>query len=62
MIGLISTATFPGTKPPADTTFHAYRSYDETKDEQRYVRGETEKVEFTGANFGEQAASNLYCK
>ncbi|KAF7727977.1 DNA-directed RNA polymerase I subunit rpa49 [Apophysomyces ossiformis] len=59
-------ATFPGIQPPADTSFSAYRrSGSQTSSQKashRVVSGETEKVVFSGANFGKDAANGLYCK
>ncbi|KAG0189886.1 DNA-directed RNA polymerase I subunit rpa49 [Apophysomyces sp. BC1034] len=58
--------TFPGIQPPADTAFSAYRrSGTQTSAEKtghRVINGETEKIVFSGANFGKEAASGLYCK
>ncbi|KAI9317116.1 RNA polymerase I associated factor, A49-like protein [Dichotomocladium elegans] len=57
-------AAFPGTKPPADTKFTAYRSeHDEidSKKTQRFLVGETDKVVYTGANFGKDTPAS-HCK
>ncbi|ORZ13612.1 RNA polymerase I associated factor, A49-like protein [Absidia repens] len=58
-------ATFPGTLPSSETTFTPYKRNYETsasKANERVVVGETEKVLFTGANFGENGPRDLHCK
>ncbi|KAG2232852.1 RNA polymerase I associated factor, A49-like protein [Thamnidium elegans] len=59
-------ATFPGTKPSSDMSFTAYKSNDVTpsakKAEQRFISGETDKVIFSGANFGPNSVRNNQCK
>ncbi|KAI8885259.1 RNA polymerase I associated factor, A49-like protein [Backusella circina FSU 941] len=59
-------ATFPGTKPTEDMKFTQYRSSDANasikKANQAVVVGETDKVSFAGANFGDEAVPNTYCK
>ncbi|KAI8137715.1 hypothetical protein BJV82DRAFT_674350, partial [Fennellomyces sp. T-0311] len=52
-------AAFPGTQPPATTPFQSYRSALDDNDEKRLVKGETEKVVFTGANFGDDAPESF---
>ncbi|KAI9358681.1 RNA polymerase I associated factor, A49-like protein [Pilaira anomala] len=59
-------ATFPGTKPASDMDFTAYKSSDPNpsakKAEQRVISGETDKVIFSGANFGPNSIRNNQCK
>ncbi|CAO3658966.1 unnamed protein product [Rhizopus microsporus] len=44
---------FPGTKPPSDLIYTPHRHEQEDKKaEQRVISGETEKVIYTGSNFG----------
>lgn len=49
--------------PENDTVFTSYRPVNSNDDnaKQRLISGETEKVVFTGSNFGEDAPVN-YCK
>lgn len=60
---LYGSAAFPGTMPENDTKFTSYRPVSSNDDNanQRLISGETEKVVFTGSNFGEDAPVN-YCK
>ncbi|KAI9266390.1 RNA polymerase I associated factor, A49-like protein [Helicostylum pulchrum] len=59
-------AAFPGTKPSSDMSFTAYKNNDVTssskKAEQRFVSGETDKVIFSGANYGPNSVRNNQCK
>ncbi|OBZ83697.1 DNA-directed RNA polymerase I subunit rpa49 [Choanephora cucurbitarum] len=59
-------ATFPGTKPVADTVFTAYKPNDSNpsskRAEQRIVSAETDKVSFNATNFGPDAVRNVQCK
>ncbi|KAI8093094.1 RNA polymerase I associated factor, A49-like protein [Halteromyces radiatus] len=57
-------ATFPGTVPPAETPFTPYKRNYQTSTEkanERVLIGETEKVIFTGSNFGEDSPRDLHC-
>lgn len=49
--------------PENDTPFTSYRPEHSNEDnaDKRLISGETEKVVFTGSNFGEDAPVN-YCK
>ncbi|SAM01306.1 hypothetical protein [Absidia glauca] len=58
-------ATFPGTQPSSETTFTPFKRNYETsaaKADERVVIGETDKVLFTGSNFGEDSPRGLHCK
>ncbi|KAI8342761.1 RNA polymerase I associated factor, A49-like protein [Chlamydoabsidia padenii] len=58
-------ATFPGTRPSSETAFTPFKRNYETstaKSDERVLIGETEKVIFTGANFGEDSPRGLHCK
>ncbi|CEJ02956.1 hypothetical protein RMCBS344292_16948 [Rhizopus microsporus] len=53
---------FPGTKPPSDLIYTPHRHEQEDKKaEQRVISGETEKVIYTGSNFGRDAI-DTHCK
>ncbi|KAI9306500.1 RNA polymerase I associated factor, A49-like protein [Cunninghamella echinulata] len=57
-------ATFPGTIPSSETVFTPYKRNYETgsaKANERVIVGETEKVLFTGSNFGENGPRGVYC-
>ncbi|CAO3644950.1 unnamed protein product [Cunninghamella blakesleeana] len=57
-------ATFPGIIPSSNTVFTPYkRNYEtgSTKANERVIVGETDKVLFTGSNFGEEGPKGVYC-
>ncbi|KAI8393387.1 RNA polymerase I associated factor, A49-like protein [Radiomyces spectabilis] len=58
-------AAFPGTQPSSDTRFTPYKLQGDVpkkRQNHRFVSGETEKVVFSAANFGDEAAQGVYCK
>ncbi|KAI8992373.1 RNA polymerase I associated factor, A49-like protein [Pilobolus umbonatus] len=57
-------AAFPGFKPTSDMIFNVYKNKNSTiKNEPKcIVTGETEKVSFNGANFGDNAVSDDSCR